>query len=169
LPRFLEPGLWSPFILHLLAQHSVDLLWQIGSSYVYDLLPSIKQSFPQLAVVDLLFNPVGHTANYLKYNYLIDHVVTEHEGMKQWLIERGEAEETISVIPNGVDLDRYRPEPKRDWRKPEPGGAGAFVVGYMGRLSEEKAPDTFVGLRLAWPAATGSSSWCAGLDRWRTG
>jgi O-antigen biosynthesis protein len=145
LPRFIEASLWPAFVYYLIQQHSINVLWLVGSSFTYDLLPTIKRLFPAIAVVDLLFNPVGHTASFLKYNYLIDHIVTEYEGMKTWLMERGEDGENISIIPNGVDLDIYRPEPRKDWRT---GALRAehptFVAAFFGRLSEEKAPDLFV-------------------------
>jgi glycosyltransferase involved in cell wall biosynthesis len=148
LPRFLNTPVWSLFVCYLIEQHSVGVLWQVGSSYTYDLLPQIRQFFPSLPVVDLLFNPVGHTANYLKYSYLIDHVVTEDASMKEWLIEHGESDEHISIIPNGVDLSWYSPRPKLDWRTREPrlDDDGRFVVGFIGRLSEEKGPDLFLEL-----------------------
>jgi glycosyltransferase involved in cell wall biosynthesis len=146
LPRFLDIAHWPAFLAYLIQQQGVSVLWQVGSTYTYDLLPDLKQLFPQLAVVDLLFNTIGHTANHLKYNYLIDHVVTEHNGLREWLIERGVHEDEISVIPNGVNLELYSPRPKLDWRTRTPRSPGEhrFVVAYLGRFSPEKAPDVFL-------------------------
>ncbi len=147
LPRFLPVSRWPDFLDYLIESRSIDILWQVGSSYVYDQLPRLKQRFPELRVVDLLFNPVGHTTEFLKYNYLIDHVVTEHNDMKAWLTERGESEDVISVIPNGIDLQRFRPRPKGSWRAKKglfTPHASPFVVGFFGRLSEEKGPDIFI-------------------------
>ena len=120
LPRFLDVSLWPAFIYYLIDQHSVAAIWQLGSDFVYDLLPRIRELFPQIVVVDQLFNPVGHTANYLKYGNLIDHVVAEHTGMKDWLLQHGVPDENISVIPNGVNLDWYSPQPRIDWRTRQP-------------------------------------------------
>jgi glycosyltransferase involved in cell wall biosynthesis len=102
-------------------------------------------------VLDRLFNPFGHTADFLKYNYLIDHVVTEDNAMKAWLKLRGESEGVISVIPNGIDLEQLRPRPKESWRAKKGLSAPAsharpFVVGVFGPLSEEKATGTFIGI-----------------------
>jgi glycosyltransferase involved in cell wall biosynthesis len=137
LPAFLPSKLWPAFFTYLLRRHSVGVIWQIGSTYTYSLLPAIRRMFPSIAVVDLLFNPVRHAADYLRYNYCIDHVVTEHDGMKAWLLEHGETGDNISVIPNGIDLTRYSPESRqRD--------QGRFRVAFIGRLSEEKGPDVFL-------------------------
>jgi len=126
------------FVFDLIRRESIGLIWQVGSAFVYDLLPQLKKRFPAIAVTDLLFNSVGHTTNYLKRRRLIDHAIVEHEGMKQWLLDHGESENRITVIPNGIDLDEYSPQPRTD--------TGSFVVAFIGRLSEEKAPDTFVAI-----------------------
>jgi glycosyltransferase involved in cell wall biosynthesis len=147
LPRFLDLSKWPDFLDYLIESRPVDILWQVGSTYTYGQLPRIKQRFPGLRVIDLLLNPFGHTADFMKYNYLIDHVVTEHNEMRAWLTERGESEDVISVAPNGIDLQRFRPRPKESWRVKQglpAQDAMPFVVGFFGRLSEEKAPDIFI-------------------------
>ena len=146
LPYFLDIEHWPAFLSYLIQQHRIDVVWQAGSTYIYDLLPTLRELFPQLAIVDLLFNAAGHTADHLRYNYLIDHVITEHNGVRDWLVEQGEPAERISVIPNGVDRELFSPQPKRDWRtgRPRAPDDGRFVVAFVGRLSEEKGPDVFV-------------------------
>jgi glycosyltransferase involved in cell wall biosynthesis len=146
LPRFLDIEHWPAFIAYLIQQHGVSVLWQVGSAYTYDLLPILRELFPELAIVDLLFNISGHTVNHLKYDYLIDHAVTEHSGVRDWLVSRGVPEEHISVIPNGVDLGLYSPQPKVNRRtlQPRTAGDGRFVAAFFGRFSEEKAPDVFL-------------------------
>jgi glycosyltransferase involved in cell wall biosynthesis len=145
LPRMADPERWPEVLFNLLARESPRILWQVGSSFTYELLPEIRRRFPEMAVVDLLFNPAGHTANYLRHAGIIDHAVTEHAGMKAWLAEHGAPEERISVIPNGIDLAQYVPGPKRDWRTGQARSAGGpFVAAFIGRLSEEKGPDLFV-------------------------
>jgi len=62
-----------------------------------------------------------------------DRIVTVGEGYKQKLIDRGVADEKISVIPNGVTLDDYRPSPEhcsnRADKAPQP-----FVCTYVGTV-----------------------------------
>jgi glycosyltransferase involved in cell wall biosynthesis len=145
LPRFLHTGLWLAFVCRLIERHSIGLIWQVGSGFIYEHLPRIKRLFPGLAAIDLLFNPVGHTEQFFKTRRSIDHVITEHEDMQKWLVARGVRKEDVSVIPNGIDLDLYKPQPRRDWRTGKlRTGDSRFVAGYIGRLSEEKAPDTFL-------------------------
>ena len=144
LPRFLAANLQPAFFSYLIQRHSIQVLLQVGSVTVYDWLPRLKELFGELAVVDLLFNPVGHVGSYWKSRKLIDHTVVEHEVMASWLVEHGERRARISVIPNAVDVDRFAPQQPTDWRTGEPRREGTFVAGFFGRLAEEKAPDTFV-------------------------
>ncbi|MGB7759993.1 MAG: glycosyltransferase [Bryobacteraceae bacterium] len=144
LPQFLAANLRFAFFSYLIRRHSIRVLLQVGSESVYGWLPRLRELFAGLAVVDLLFNPVGHVGNYSKSRELIDRVVVEHEGMAAWLVEHGEPRSRISVIPNAVDVDRFAPRPPKDWRTGGPRLEGAFVAGFFGRLAEEKAPDTFV-------------------------
>ncbi len=147
LPEFIEPGLRLAFVSYLIQRHSVQLLWQAGSPSLYRWLPRLKGLFAELAVVDLLFNPVGHGESFLGRSTLIDHVLVEHEGMAAWVAEQGGRETRVSVIPNAADIARFAPLPPRDWRTGGPRRPDTFVAGFFGRLSDEKAPDTF--LRIA--------------------
>jgi glycosyltransferase involved in cell wall biosynthesis len=144
LPRFLAAKLRPAFFSYLIQRHSIQVLLQVGSVSVYGWLPRLKEVFGELAVVDLLFNPVGHVDSYWRSRKLIDQIVVEHEGMAAWLVEHGEQRARVSVIPNAVDIERFAPQPARDWRTGEPRREGTFVAGFFGRLAEEKAPDTFV-------------------------
>jgi glycosyltransferase involved in cell wall biosynthesis len=148
LPRSLPPRKWGSFVAQLIAENRIDLIWLAGSSFVYELLPKLKKRFTRLAVVDLLFNPVGHTANHLKFSKYIDHVAVEHAGMRDWVVEHGRDEASLSVIPNGVDLNQFVRGPRRDWRtgKTRPEGQPPFTAGFLGRFSEEKGPDIFLDL-----------------------
>ncbi len=144
LPRFLSGNLWPAFFCYLIQRHAIKVLLQAGSSWLYNFLPRMRELFPAIVVADLLFNPVGHTENYLKNRGLIDHVIVEHNGMRSWLMDRHERAERISIIPNGVDLERFSPQPPGHRLNETPAREGSFVVGFLGRLSEEKAPDTFI-------------------------
>jgi glycosyltransferase involved in cell wall biosynthesis len=142
LPECLSQESWNGFISYLISSRQVDILLQAGSTYVYDLLPELKTLFPELKVVDNLFNEVGHTANNRKYDYLIDLHIVESSPIKSWLLARGESTDRIRLIPNGVELSRFntgkRPTPPFDT------GGRKFIVGFFGRLSKEKGPDLFV-------------------------
>jgi glycosyltransferase involved in cell wall biosynthesis/SAM-dependent methyltransferase len=145
LPRFLEPGRWQEFIFYLLETRDISLLWIIGSRVMYELLPRIKAAYPELKVIDLLFNTVGHTANNRKYAEHFDKILVENSEVATWLVEAGERPDKVRQIPSGVDLETYRPHPKSTRILGELGIApGSFIAGFSGRLSEEKAPEVFL-------------------------
>ena len=63
-----------------------------------------------------------------------DHVVTVGEGYRKRLIGRGVPAENISIVMNGVDVDRFEPRPpdaelRRKW-----GLEGRFVCSYIGTV-----------------------------------
>ena len=142
LPRFLGKDGWKRFILCLINNQHVDILWQAGSELIYELLPEIRTAFPRLKVADFLFNEFGHTGNNRRFDYCIDVTVTENWAVRSWLLGHGESESRIRVIPNGINLRLFSPDPKK--HLPFEAPCRDFVVGFFGRLSHEKAPDVFV-------------------------
>lgn len=145
LPRFLETSHWQDFIDYLLATRNVSLLWIAGSRVFYELLPKITAGYPELKVIDLLFNTVGHTANNRKYAACFDRILVENREVASWLLAAGEPPGQILQIPSGVDLDALRPQPKPAHVLGELGIApGTFIAGFSGRLSEEKDPEAFL-------------------------
>lgn len=144
LPRFLSESQWQTFIFYLLETRNINLLWQVGSSYVYDLMPEIKTHFPKLRILDFLFNEVGHTANNRKYNYCIDLMLAENERVKDWLIAHGETADRIKCFRSGVDLAQYAPIQDKQAVRYQLGIGDGLLVGYCGRFSEEKSPESFI-------------------------
>ena len=141
LPRFLSDRYWHDFVDYLIAAKSVEILWIVGSAFIYEALPDIKQRYPSLLVADLLFNTVGHTSNNRAYSDLIDVNIVESEGVQRWLLARKETPERIRIIPSGVDLQRYTQVARSSHVREALGiEAKQFVAGFSGRLSEEKAP-----------------------------
>ena len=139
---------WPELISSLLERERVSVIWQIGASYLYPLLPQIRRRFPEIGVVDLLFCTYGHAESHVSYCRCFDHAVVEHAGTRDWLLAQGIPQEKISIVPNGVDLDRYSPRPRLDWRTrgPRTEGDPRFVVGFFGRLCEDKGADIFLDI-----------------------
>ena len=124
-----------------------DLLWLAGSAFFYELLPELRETYPDLKVLDLLFNTVVHTADNRRFRDSIDLHLVENDEVRRWLLRAGEDPARVVLVESGVDLELYRPKPK-DPRLLAALGVepDAFVVGFSGRLSEEKSPGTFVDM-----------------------
>jgi len=58
----------------------------------------------------------------------------------------GIAADSVSLVPNGVDLSVYHPQSAMpaDFRKAIGVGPDDFLIGFVGRLAWEKGPDKFV-------------------------
>lgn len=145
LPLFLHRDRWDAFLDHLLASREVDILWVVGSAFAYDRLVAIRNAFPEMRIIDLLFNTVGHTQNNRLRKDVIDLTIVENNEVQTWLLAHGEDASRIRPIESGVDLSRLVPRP----RDPEVRRAlqlepKEVVVGFSGRWSEEKNPLGFV-------------------------
>jgi glycosyltransferase involved in cell wall biosynthesis/SAM-dependent methyltransferase len=147
LPRFLNQEYWRDFLDHLLRSRNVQLLWIAGSAFVYDYLPALKLRQPRLAVVDLLFNTVGHTANNRRYANCIDLTLVENIEVQQWLIAAGETPSRVCMVESGVNLVENAPIAKDQVPVSLEGVAGgAVTIGFFGRWSEEKDPLGFIDI-----------------------
>lgn len=144
LPRFLDQEYWRDFLDHLVQSRRVDLLWVIGSAFVYEYLPALKLRHPRIAVADLLFNTVGHTSNNRRYSDCIDLTFVENSEVRDWLTASGEVPQRISLVESGVDLEHNTPYSDDQSALAGEISVGAVVVGFFGRWSEEKDPLGFV-------------------------
>ncbi|WP_207540782.1 glycosyltransferase [Sabulicella rubraurantiaca] len=152
LPRFLEEEDWADFVMSTIAGRRVSTLLVVGSTFTYRMLRRIRIQFPNLKVVDLLFNTVGHTSDNRRYARLIDLTIVENGEVRDWLLEHGEKADRISLVKSGIDLRRVHPAlrntaARRALGLPE----GGTVVGFAGRWSEEKNPLGFLDLVAACP------------------
>lgn len=153
LPRFLAPDRWHDFVDYLFATRNIDSLMIVGSAFFYEYLPTLKMSYPDLRVIDLLFNTVGHTGNNRRYAKLIDLNLVENNEVREWLLAAGETPERIKIIESGVDLTANAPGNKDAALLSKHGIApGRILIGFSGRWSEEKDPLGFVEIAKRVPA-----------------
>jgi glycosyltransferase involved in cell wall biosynthesis len=145
LPRLLPEKHWRDFIANLIAFHGIEVIWIVGSAFLYNLLPIIRTSFPNIRVVDILFNTVGHTQNNRKFAKLIDLNFVESNEVLQFLVNAGESRDRILQVSSGIDLQEYEPGPREasvvnllNVAQDE------LIVGFSGRWSPEKDPLMFV-------------------------
>jgi glycosyltransferase involved in cell wall biosynthesis len=145
LPRLLRPGYAADFLDYLVDTKQVDIFFLAGSELAYRELPALRSRHSGLRVVDLLFNTQGHTQNNRKFASHIDLHFCENAEVYDWLLANGEDEESVVLVESAVDTSRFR--------FVERAPASEMRVGYVGRLSEEKAPLVFIDVaqRMADP------------------
>jgi glycosyltransferase involved in cell wall biosynthesis len=146
LQRFLAPQHFGEAIHHLLRSREINLLFLVGSKVTYQLLPGLKQTFPEIRVVDHLYNTVGHLESNRAFAGQIDFNIVANREVRDALSSRGESLERIEIIRHGIELDRYRLAdfPRRDELPGLKLASGDRLILYAGRLSEEKGVSRFV-------------------------
>lgn len=73
-----------------------------------------------------------------------EHVVVVTESFKENLVMRGVPADKVSVITNGVDVDRFTPGPKAESVEVELGCQGKHLVLYIGAHGISQALDTAI-------------------------
>lgn len=142
LPRLLDVDRWESFLDYLVVCKHVDVLWQVGSAFVYAMLPALRARHPHLKVVDLLFNTTGHAAANRTHAADIDLTFVENAEVERWLLAEGERPDRIMRAESGVDLEIYTPS--RGHRRGD-----SLRVGFSGRFAEEKDPLAFLAIAAA--------------------
>lgn len=147
-PRFLPPEEWQEFLEYLLGSRKPDVLLIAGSRFVYDLLPRIAVDYPRMARLDLLFNTEGHVDRHLEYRDLLTGALCESKSVLKWLTDTANwPADAVCCVPSGIDTVTFTPGPRpEDIVRQLALAPGDLVVGWSGRLSEEKSPEVFVEL-----------------------
>jgi glycosyltransferase involved in cell wall biosynthesis len=145
LPRFLQPAEWLDFVEHLMISRKPDCLLTAGSAFFSRSLPGLARRYPKMALVDLLFNTGVHADSHLinKDHYTL--ALAENADVRRWLIAAGWQDDRVRTVISGVDLDAHHPEPRpADLVETLSIDPADLVVGFSGRLSQEKAPEVFL-------------------------
>lgn len=134
------------FIKYLIASRKPDCILNAGSKLIYEMLSELKKFNEKIRVVDLLFNKIGHSSSHIKFKEFIDSAFAENQEVYNWLLhEVGWQANKIKKMSSGVDLVDLQPKPRPkslvDRYKVKDSD---LVVGFSGRLSEEKGPEIFV-------------------------
>jgi len=144
LPRFLKNWEQEGYVRYLIESRRFDALLLAGSRLIYDLLPALELGCKDLAIIDLLFNTVGHTDSHIRLQKHITLAIAENPEVVSWLKATGRPENEIRLIESGVDVSNFRTDRPIDLA----GRLGIedddIVIGFSGRLSSEKSPEVFV-------------------------
>lgn len=150
LHEFLEDKAeWERFVFYLIETKQVRVIFIVGCEFIYHLLPAIKKRYPEIRVVDQLFNEVGHIANNRLYARHIDYHVVANTLVQDELVSKyHEDPAKVEVIVHGTDVfHEYNPVNYRDTvADPAELFRDKFVVGFFGRFSPEKCPELFVDI-----------------------
>ena len=120
-------------------EHKVGLIVQVGCEPLYSVLPALRERRPDIRILDMLFNDVGHVVSHFLFERGIDGVLVESLNMAEYIRRNSEIEErSVHIVESGIDIETFEPN-KRNIRKGD-----ELAVGYVGRMSWEKNPRGFV-------------------------
>lgn len=158
LPDLLARRYWFEFVAALMASRDSKAILSSGSRFLYKNLKRIKARFPAIRSYDILHNdaPRAHLASALRARLHIDRLIAVNERIGRSLARGGARPGTVAVIPNGVDYEGVfnprgvdRAAARRRFGVEE----DTFVIGFVGRMSEEKRPLAFLAVAAAILAA----------------
>jgi glycosyltransferase involved in cell wall biosynthesis len=142
---FHDAGLAEEFLLKLIPRYRVSHLFFAGCDLVYHLLPRLRHEFPQLAVIDQLFNDEVHASNNRHYGEYIDATVVPSEALKSSLLDRApENPGAIYVVPHSVTIPTRETRAPREIRTELSLPEDKIIVAFFGRLSPEKGGEIFI-------------------------
>jgi glycosyltransferase involved in cell wall biosynthesis len=100
----------------------------------------INPRFPPLIVSRrVAFNISGGLSGFIKYRTGVVHYIPISKAIEKLLLKKGIKKEKITVIPSGVDVEKFRSlKPDKNLQKEWGLGGGDFVVGTVAPFEKEK-------------------------------
>lgn len=127
-------------VRNYIAKESITLVVQAGFEPMYPYFYRLKQETPNLKIIDMIFNEVGHTVSHFLFDQHIDATIVESRYMSNFVKNCSDHPDArVHIVENGVDISELKFSPERDRTLP-------LSIGYIGRLSPEKNPLRFIEL-----------------------
>lgn len=114
LPEILEREEYSQYVLDLVKKQNIDIVFLSNSYYGYHLLPLLKCTYPQVAVVDYVhmeewyWRKGGYARLSGMLEYCVDQTLVCNQRTEKVLIDQfGRSPETVKTLYIGVDQHRF--------------------------------------------------------------
>lgn len=114
LPEFLKPEEYATYILELVGSRRIDLVFLSNSYYGYYLLPLLKCTYPQVAVVDYVhmeewyWRGGGYARLSGALEYCLDQTLVCNQQTEKVLVNHfGRTPGTVRTLYIGVDQERF--------------------------------------------------------------
>ena len=138
--RALHPEHYKDRLQYEFAARGTRLVLQVGANSAYPALPYLKVANPNLKLIDIVYDEVGHALSQFQHEHCFDSVIVESNYMRRFVVCRNPRQSgIIRIIEGGVDLN-YFTLAERVSRP------GRLQFGYIGRMSTGKNPIGFIEL-----------------------
>jgi O-antigen biosynthesis protein len=144
-----DKNVWVEFLSNYIETRNVKILHIIHNGFVFEMLPEIKKKHPDIKVVVTMFNDrVEYFEQSVSFSAYVDIFTTDNNKVKKHYTSLLPKGHPVVCIPNGIDSSSkynkafYDRSAIRNNLGIEP---DEIVCLFVGRLSEEKNPNVFVG------------------------
>lgn len=139
---------WKNLTYAIIQERKIESILISNSSFAYALLPELKTDFPGIKVINPVYSIAGHMVDNINYEPFIDLTIVENPLVEAYLLkECMRSADKVKRIENGVDINKYKPVPPKKENRVINGISipnHKNIVSFLGRMSEEKAPDIFL-------------------------
>jgi len=137
LTDFLAEQDFDLFINDLINKSNRPIIVNVGSHLLYKWIEALNfEKYSDGVIVDILFNPIGHFPRHSELKESFDDVVFVYQELLEIAIKSHSIASRASVIPVGILSAGNGTKQKSR--------TDQIVVGWLGRLSEEKRPEWFI-------------------------
>ncbi|WP_281888531.1 glycosyltransferase [Paenibacillus sp. YYML68] len=153
LPRYALNGQMEDALIQLIEARGIHIVHINNSELGYVSLTRIKSRFSHIKTLSLLHAyvpslPWDYVRKAAHMDTYLDHHIVIKPSIKQVMINKlAIAPDKVTVIPNGVDIERYKPTPqaqKLQLRQQRMLPGDSFIITFLGRLAQDKAPERFI-------------------------
>jgi glycosyltransferase involved in cell wall biosynthesis len=153
-PDYLDWRLNFSYLIHLIERFNPKTLYIAnGVAWLYDLLHTIKNRYPNLRMANQVYDALEGWINHYTRNLVntLDANIGVNKKIGKAFVEKGAPLESIYIIPNGIDPNKfnptaYSPEKKASLRKKLGIPPNTHVVTFISRVHPQKRPMDFVEL-----------------------
>lgn len=134
----------QPDLIHGYMPDANGLAWLAGRLTGARVVWGLRASDVDFRHYNFLSGALFRAAAWLSPH--VDLIIANSESGRQFHIEHGYTDERMIVVPNGIDVERFRPDPdaglrlRHEWGIPD----NAFVVGSVARLDPMKDHSTLL-------------------------
>jgi glycosyltransferase involved in cell wall biosynthesis len=120
-------------------ERHIGVVLVVGAAEAYRQAPYLKERFPSLRIIDMLYNQIGHVVDHFLFEICFDGVIVESQAMRSFVLANTvKSHPSVQIVRSGVDLAYFVPS-ARHVSRPNP-----LTFGYLGRMSPEKNPMGFI-------------------------
>lgn len=152
LKNFLDWSDYPRFLKYFIESRGIDVVLIAASQEAYRLLPFLRNSFPDLPIIDYLhfYTPDWMEGGYprlsLQYQNYLDRSITSSNDLKQWMVKQGANQASIDVCFTNIDSNVWvrNPEHRALLRMKYKVNNETMLILFVGRMEKQKQPDIFL-------------------------